>query len=188
MKIILASQSPRRKELLGRLVSEFTIQPADIDETPKLQEDPIAYVQRMATEKAAAVQEENEEALVIASDTTVVLGNEILGKPENDEDAKRMLRKFSGNTHDVYTAVVLSDGTQEEHILSHAAVTFYELTEEEIERYLATGDHRDKAGAYGIQSYAGAFVESISGDYYSIVGFPIGAVNQALKKWADILS
>lgn len=179
MKIVLASQSPRRKELLGRLVPAFSIQPADIDETPKLKEDPVAYVQRMAAEKAAAVQN-NEETLVIASDTTVVLGNEILGKPEDDEGAKRMLRKFSGTTHDVYTAVVITDGTQEECILSQASVTFYELTDEEIERYLATGDHRDKAGAYGIQSYAGAFVESISGDYYSIVGFPIGAVNQAL--------
>lgn len=182
MKIVLASQSPRRKELLGRLVPAFSIQPADIDETPKLKEDPVAYVQRMAAEKAAVVQN-NEETLVIASDTTVVLGNEILGKPEDDEEAKRMLRKFSGTTHDVYTAVVITDGTQEECILSQASVTFYELTDEEIERYLATGDHRDKAGAYGIQSYAGAFVESISGDYYSIVGFPIGAVNQALKKW-----
>ncbi|BBM14906.1 Maf family protein [Enterococcus mundtii] len=187
MKIVLASQSPRRKELLGRLVPAFSIQPADIDETPKLKEDPVAYVQRMAAEKAAVVQN-NEETLVIASDTTVVLGNEILGKPEDDEEAKRMLRKFSGTTHDVYTAVVITDGTQEECILSQASVTFYELTDEEIERYLATGDHRDKAGAYGIQSYAGAFVESISGDYYSIVGFPIGAVNQALKKWPDLLS
>ncbi len=187
MKIVLASQSPRRKELLGRLVPAFSIQPADIDETPKLKEDPVAYVQRMAAEKAAAVQN-NEETLVIASDTTVVLGNEILGKPEDDEEAKRMLRKFSGTTHDVYTAVVITDGTQEECILSQASVTFYELTDEEIERYLATGDHRDKAGAYGIQSYAGTFVESISGDYYSIVGFPIGAVNQALKKWPDLLS
>ncbi|MEQ6206775.1 Maf family protein [Enterococcus mundtii] len=187
MKIVLASQSPRRKELLGRLVPAFSIQPADIDETPKLKEDPVAYVQRMAAEKAAAVQN-NEETLVIASDTTVVLGNEILGKPEDDEEAKRMLRKFSGTTHDVYTAVVITDRTQEECILSQASVTFYELTDEEIERYLATGDHRDKAGAYGIQSYAGAFVESISGDYYSIVGFPIGAVNQALKKWPDLLS
>lgn len=187
MKIVLASQSPRRKELLGRLVPAFSIQPADIDETPKLKEDPVAYVQRMSAEKAAAVQN-NEETLVIASDTTVVLGNEILGKPEDDEEAKRMLRKFSGTTHDVYTAVVITDGTQEECILSQASVTFYELTDEEIERYLATGDHRDKAGAYGIQSYAGAFVESISGDYYSIVGFPIGAVNQALKKWPDLLS
>nr|WP_260697864.1 Maf family protein [Enterococcus mundtii] len=188
MKIVLASQSPRRKELLGRLVPAFSIQPADIDETPKPNEDPLAYVQRMAAEKAEAVQKESEETLVIASDTTVVLGNEILGKPEDDDEAKRMLRKFSGTTHDVYTAVVITDGTQEERILSQASVTFYELTDEEIERYLATGDHRDKAGAYGIQSYAGAFVESISGDYYSIVGFPIGAVNQALKKWPDLLS
>lgn len=188
MKIVLASQSPRRKELLGRLVPAFSIQPADIDETPKPNEDPLAYVQRMAVEKAEAVQKESEETLVIASDTTVVLGNEILGKPEDDDEAKRMLRKFSGTTHDVYTAVVITDGTQKEYILSHASVTFYELTDEEIERYLATGDHRDKAGAYGIQSYAGAFVESISGDYYSIVGFPIGAVNQALKKWPDLLS
>ncbi|EOT33695.1 Maf family protein [Enterococcus durans] len=184
MKVVLASQSPRRKELLGRLVSTFEVQPADIDETPFEGENPKQYVQRMALEKAKVVKSKQlPDTLIIASDTTVVLEDEIMGKPENEEEAQEMLRKLSGTTHDVYTAVVLTDHQKEEKILAHAAVTFYDLTDVEIAAYLATGDYADKAGAYGIQSLAGAFVKAIDGDYYSIVGFPIGAVNQALKKF-----
>ena len=176
MKVVLASQSPRRKELLGRLVSIFEVQPADIDETPFEGENPL--------EKAKVVKSKQlPDTLIIASDTTVVLEDEIMGKPENEEEAQEMLRKLSGTTHDVYTAVVLTDHQKEEKILAHAAVTFYDLTDVEIAAYLATGDYADKAGAYGIQSLAGAFVKAIDGDYYSIVGFPIGAVNQALKKF-----
>lgn len=184
MKIVLASQSPRRKELLGRLVSEFAIQPAAIDETPIMGEDPVTYVQRMAYEKAqAVVEQQTEQTLVIASDTTVVHRQQILGKPVNLADAKATLQSLSGETHQVYTAVVLKSKEREEKILAQAEVTFYPLTEQEIDTYLATGDYQDKAGSYGIQSFAGAFVKEIRGDYYSIVGFPIGAVNQSLKKF-----
>lgn len=183
MKVVLASQSPRRKELLGRLIPEFDIHPADIDETPLAAEDPKTYVQRMAAEKAAAVKKHYEaDVLVVASDTTVVFGQEILGKPENKKEAKDMLQKLSGTTHEVYTAVVLMKDSYEEALLTQAFVTFYPLTDADIENYLATGDYADKAGAYGIQSFAGAFVKEIKGDYYSIVGFPMGAVYQALKK------
>ncbi|PHL06875.1 Maf family protein [Enterococcus faecium] len=183
MKIVLASQSPRRKELLAHIVSEFEIEPADIDETPFPDEQPVDYVRRMAEEKARTVWEqvEKEDHLVIASDTTVVLNQEIMGKPEDLADAEFMLKKLSGETHTVYTAVVLKTKEREERILAEAHVTFYPLTDEEIKRYLETGDYADKAGAYGIQNAASVFVKEISGDYYSIVGFPIGAVNQALK-------
>lgn len=184
MKVVLASQSPRRKELLGRLISTFEIEPADIDETPFEGENPKQYVQRMAFEKANVVKSKQlPDTLVIASDTMVVLEDEILGKPESEAEAYEMLRKLSGTTHDVYTAVILTTHQEEEKILAHAAVTFYDLTDAEIATYLATGDYADKAGAYGIQSLAGTFVKAITGDYYSIVGFPIGAVNQALKKF-----
>ncbi|MGN8980930.1 Maf family protein [Enterococcus villorum] len=183
MKVVLASQSPRRKELLGRLLPEFEIHPADIDETPFDEEDPKKYVQRMAAEKAAIVKKRYKpDVLVIASDTTVVFEQEILGKPVDEKEAKAMLQKLSGATHEVYTAVMLTKGTHEEALLTQASVTFYPLTDVDIETYLATGDYADKAGAYGIQSFAGAFVKEIKGDYYSIVGFPIGAVYQALKK------
>ncbi|WP_165004119.1 MULTISPECIES: Maf family protein [unclassified Enterococcus] len=184
MKIILASQSPRRKELLAHIEPVFDIQPADIDETPYEGESPVDYVQRMAAEKAAAVWEHRaEEApLIIASDTTIVWNGEIMGKPKNQTEAEAMLKKLSGQTHKVYTAVMLKNSNQEETILAEAKVTFYPLTEAEISRYLATGDYADKAGAYGIQNAASVFVKEISGDYYSIVGFPVGAVNQALKK------
>ncbi len=184
MNVVLASQSPRRKELLGWLIPSFEVQPADIDETPLEGEDPKQYVKRMALEKARVIKDkQGSDALVIASDTTVVLEDEIMGKPVSKAEAKEMLRKLSGMTHDVYTAVVLTNHQKEEKIFAHAAVTFYDLTETEIDTYLATGDYADKAGAYGIQSLAGAFVKAINGDYYSIVGFPIGAVNQALKKF-----
>lgn len=184
MKIVLASQSPRRKELLGRLVSAFDVHPADIDETPFVQEKPKNYVERMATEKAKVVKHQyDNDVLVIASDTTVVFNDEIIGKPADEQEAKAILQKLSGKTHEVYTAVVLTKGDQEEKILAQAKVTFYPLTPKDIEAYLATGDYMDKAGAYGIQSFAGAFVKEIQGDYYSIVGFPIGAVYQGLKKF-----
>lgn len=184
MKVILASQSPHRKELLGWLIPEFEIQPATIDETPFEGEKPKQYVQRIAVEKAAIVKQKSAvDTLVIASDTIVTIGNEIMGKPTDQKAAKAMLKKLSGITHDVYTAVVLVKNQQEEKLLAHAAVTFYDLTDEEIETYLTTSNYTDKAGAYGIQSFAGAFVKEINGDYYSIVGFPVGAVKQALKKF-----
>ncbi len=141
MKIILASQSPRRKELLAHIVSEFEIEPADIDETPFPDELPVDYVRRMAEEKARTVweQKEKKDSLVIASDTTVVLNQEIMGKPEDMAEAEVMLKKLSGETHTVYTAVVLKTKEREERILAEAHVTFYPLTDEEINRYLETG-------------------------------------------------
>ena len=138
----------------------------------------------MATEKAKVVKHQyDNDVLVIASDTTVVFNDEIIGKPADEQEAKAILQKLSGKTHEVYTAVVLTKGDQEEKILAQAKVTFYPLTTKDIEAYLATGDYMDKAGAYGIQSFAGAFVKEIQGEYYSIVGFPIGAVYQGLKKF-----
>ncbi|MDH6363774.1 septum formation protein [Enterococcus sp. PF1-24] len=183
MEIILASQSPRRKELLARLVPEFTVMPADIDETVPAGITPVAYVEKMAAEKAAVVSETHPEALVIASDTIVVHQDKILGKPVSEVDAFQMLQGMSDATHTVYTAVVLQKGAHKEATLSSAEVTFYPLTTAEINAYLATGKYADKAGAYGIQEQASVFVKEIHGDYYSIVGFPIGKVNQMLKQF-----
>lgn len=183
MTIILASQSPRRQELLRWLIDDFSVQPADIDEEVKEQYAPIDYVMEMARQKAKVVADEHSEALVIASDTVVVLGEQILGKPKSREEAFGMLNSMSGGSHLVYTSVVIRKGDQVEEKLTSAKVMFYLLTEEEINRYLDSDDYKDKAGAYGIQNGAGVFVERIEGDYYSIVGFPVGAVNQMLKNF-----
>jgi MAF protein len=183
MTVILASQSPRRQELLHWLMADFNIQPADINEEVKDQYAPKDYVMEMARQKAAVVAAEHPEALVIASDTVVVLDEQILGKPKSREEAFGMLKSMSGGSHLVYTSVVIRQGDQLEEKLTSATVTFYPLTDAEINRYLDSDDYKDKAGAYGIQNGAGVFVEKIEGDYYSIVGFPVGAVNQMLKKF-----
>ncbi|MHC5247279.1 Maf family protein [Enterococcus sp. LJL90] len=183
MDIILASQSPRRRELLAWLVPAFSVMPADIDEEVKDQYAPVDYVKKMAADKAAVIASEHSDALVIASDTIVVIDNQILGKPVDRAAGFAMLRQLSGRTHDVYTAVTMRQGDKIFHELATAKVTFYELTDQEINRYLDTGDYADKAGAYGIQSLAGTFVQKIDGDYYSIVGFPIGVVQKMLNQF-----
>ena len=181
--IVLASQSPRRKELLAELVPSFQIQPADIDESVVFGEAPEEYVQRMAREKAAAVTACFPTDLVIASDTTVVVGQEIFGKPADEADARRMLQKMSGKTHWVHTAVVL----QRREKLVSAQVSFSLLTEQMITEYLKTGEYQDKAGGYGIQGAAKVFVEAIQGDFYTIVGFPVNTVAKLLKEFPEEL-
>lgn len=184
MTIILASQSPRRKELLQWLVDEFEIIPADIDETIQPSDEPKEYVLRMAKEKARVISRQHPESLVIASDTIVVNEHDILGKPTSREDARRMLQQMSGQTHDVYTAVVIH--SKEKHLeqIAAAQVTFFDLSEDEITRYLDKQEYQDKAGAYGIQGAAATFVQTIHGDYYAIVGFPVGVVHQMLKEFS----
>lgn len=183
--IILASQSPRRKELLAELVSEFAVIPADIDESVRPNETAIPYVQRMAAEKAAAIAQTYPEDLVIASDTTVVVGEEILGKPVDRKDARSMLRKMSGRTHWVHTAVVLQKGKQQREAVVSTEVVFRPLTDQEIDKYLVLDEYQDKAGAYGIQGEAKIFVSSINGDFYTIVGFPVATVYQLLQEFTE---
>jgi septum formation protein len=183
--IILASQSPRRKELLAELVPTFTVVPADIDESVRIGETPLAYVARMAAEKAAVVLPNHPNDLVIASDTTVTINGEILGKPVDRQDAYRMLRLMSGKKHWVHTAVYLQKGDQQCQTVVSAEVTFSPLTDEMIHRYLDLGEYADKAGAYGIQGAAKVFVEAINGDYYAIVGFPVNTVSHLLAEFPE---
>lgn len=183
MAIILASQSPRRKELLRYLVTDFLIEPADVDETIQPSDEPEDYVMRMAQAKAAKIAAHHPADIVIACDTIVVNQGEILGKPVDRKDGYRMLRALSGGVHQVFTALVIRQGGQITTALVPAEVTFFELTDEEIQNYLESGEYADKAGAYGIQGGASLFVKQIVGDYYSIVGFPVGVVNQLLKKF-----
>lgn len=181
MAIILASSSPRRKELLRKSVSSFNVMPADIDESVKEKETPRGYVARMAKEKAMTLANSFPADVVIGCDTTVVLGNSIMGKPQNDTEAKFMLRRLSNLTHQVLTSVYIKTPDRVYQKTEVVDVKFYKLEEADIDNYIKTGEHRDKAGAYSIQGQGALFVREIKGDYYSIVGFPIGFVNQVMK-------
>jgi len=180
--MILASASPRRKELLSFVTSHFTISPADIDETVNLDELPKDYVRRMAREKAKEIVKLYPNETVIGCDTTVVLDNDIMGKPIDEKDAYDMLEKLSGKTHSVMTAVcVITPEERYEHI-EEVEVVFYSLDKEDINGYIQSGEPMDKAGAYGIQGKASVFVKEIKGDYFSIVGLPVGYLNQLFKQ------
>lgn len=181
--LVLASGSPRRRELLGGLGLRFTVRAADIDETPRPDEEPAAYVLRLAEEKARAAVRPGE--LVLAADTTVVIDGEILGKPEDDADAVRMLRLLSGREHEVLTGVAVLDvpdgpeGAGAGRIasgISRSAVRMAALSPEEIAWYVGSGEPRDRAGAYAIQGLASLFVEAVSGNYSNVVGLPIPTV------------
>jgi septum formation protein len=180
LKIVLASRSPRRAELLAAAGIEFTVRAADIDETPLDGEDPYGYVLRVAIEKADAVQASDDET-VLAADTTVVLADEIMGKPKDAADAARMLRALSGNRHEVITAICLKQGDRVETDLSRTYVWFLPLSEAEIADYVASGEPMDKAGAYGIQGLASKFIDRIEGSYSNVVGLPMSLLYRALK-------
>ena len=186
MKLILASQSPRRKELLGLLGIPFTIQVPQADETMDPNDDPASQVMEVSQRKAWAVCA-GEKNVVIAADTIVVCDGEILGKPHSKEDACRMLSMLSGRSHLVMTGMTV---THDRHTLSCTEITevfFRELSQEEIMRYVESGEPMDKAGAYGIQGGAALFVEKIDGDYYNVMGLPVCRLTQMLKQMAPEL-
>ena len=178
--IILASASPRRRELLDQINVEYQVFPVDIDETPLAFESPLAYVQRVAAEKSAAcLAKHGNDVPVLAADTVVVLGDMILGKPKDQEDGLNMLRLLSGRTHHVYTALSLR-GSQHYQSVCCTQVSFRPLTEREILAYWQTGESLDKAGAYAIQGRGGLFVESITGSFSGVVGLPLFETAQLL--------
>ena len=182
MGVILASQSPRRKELMEKLNIPFTVRVADIDETADPTLSPREDVARLSRLKAKAIPHDPAD-IVIAADTIVVSGDRILGKPKDRQEAKQMLTMLSGNCHQVMTGLTVLRGDQ---ILTHTEVTdvyFRPLAESEIDAYVASGDCDDKAGAYGIQSGAAPFVEKISGDYYNVVGLPVCRLSLVLKEF-----
>ncbi|MBD3655290.1 MULTISPECIES: Maf family protein [Marinobacter] len=173
--IILASASPRRAELLRQMGLDFTVCPVDIDETPLPGELPAHYVERLAREKAVAGRQRTTvaDSLVIGSDTSVVLGEQILGKPDDEAMAADMLRRLSGHTHRVMTAVALAAADHCTARLVTTEVRFRELTDDEIHAYIASGEPMDKAGGYGIQGLGGIFVASLTGSYSAVVGLPL---------------
>ncbi|WP_409254366.1 Maf family protein [Bacillus sp. SCS-153A] len=180
--LILASGSPRRKELLQQIQLSFSIEVSNADETfaPELQ--PHEVVMELSKRKAVSVAAQHPESFVIGSDTVVVFNNEIMGKPSDSEHAKEMLRTLSGNTHSVYTGVAIVNNKKEKMFYKKTDVTFWELTEEEIETYTASGEPLDKAGGYGIQGIGAFLVKEIKGDYFSVVGLPISQVYRSLKE------
>lgn len=182
-RLVLASGSPRRRDLLGRLEIDFEVHPADIDESPRPDERPAAHVARLAVEKAEFVRDRlaDPDARVLAADTIVVVDDEILGKPVDVDDARRMLRRLSDHSHEVLTGVALAaTGRTTRHLVERTVVGFVELDEERIEAYLATGEPFDKAGAYAIQGGAGGFVNRIDGSFDNVVGLPMHRVTDLL--------
>ncbi len=170
--VILASASPRRQELLKKVFPKFEVIPADIDESVDKNIPPEKVAQYLAEKKAEHVGRKRPDALVIGSDTTVVLDDIILGKPKNEADAVNMLKLLSGKTHKVITGVSLFSHGKSRSFSETTFVTFHNLSDKQIAEYIKTGEWSDKAGAYGIQGKAGAFVEKINGDFDNVVGLP----------------
>jgi septum formation protein len=188
LKIYLASKSPRRKKLLEQINLKFEVITVEVDETQKPGEKPVNMVKRLAKEKLTAAKEIINEGIILTADTTVVLDQKVLGKPEDEKDALKILKKLSGRTHIVYTGFALCNTKLDKEIISYekTLVTFYKLSEDEILDYIKTGSPMDKAGAYGIQDDFGAvFVKKINGDYYNVVGLPLAKVYQSIKKIID---
>jgi septum formation protein len=192
MTLVLASASPRRRELLTQAGFAFEVRPAHIPEDPLPGEDPIAYVVRLARQKAEKVyrdfgQPESGDTApyaitVLGADTTVTLDGQILGKPEDPTDAARMLRMLSGRTHRVITGVAVVNAQRTEVAAEVTAVQFLTLSDEEIAAYIATGEPMDKAGAYAIQGRAAKWIPRIVGDYFNVVGLPLALVSQLLSE------
>lgn len=195
--IYLASKSPRRKELLRQIgvpfellpLREFPVERRDVDESPLPGEVPVDYVKRIARMKAEAaarimLSRRLPQRLVLAADTTVTLDGEIFAKPTDAADAARMLKRFSGTTHQVLTAVAISDGRELKELLSTSDVTFRKLTDAEVLAYVATGEPLDKAGAYGLQGRAAVFVSHLSGSFSSVIGLPLAETWSLLNDFA----
>jgi len=184
-QLVLASASPRRKELLDQIGVSYLVHPVDIDETPKDREVALDYVCRVAAEKSAACVSELTCSLpVLAADTSVVIDGHILGKPKNREHAMTMLNQLSGKKHSVYSAISLRSQRENKHFqaLSKTEVQFRKISTEEIQSYWDTGEPKGKAGAYAIQGLASVFVESIKGSFSGVVGLPLFETAALLSK------
>ena len=180
--VILASASPRRRELLTLVGIAHRVRPADIDETVGANELPEPHAQRLASEKAAVIARDHPHELVIAADTIVVLDGEILGKPRGDDDAKSMLARLSGRTHTVVTAIACALDGRSASAVETVQVTFRDLTPEEIDAYVETREPMDKAGSYGIQGYGATIVRRIDGDYFAVMGLSLVRLVELMKE------
>ena len=181
-RIVLASGSPRRRQLLDMIGITHEVAAADIDESVRPGEAPRAYAERVAREKGSGVAARAPEAVVVSADTIVVIDGEVLGKPANEADAARMLRQLSGRRHVVYTAVAVTRAGKAESGVEEVDVTFRELSEVDIATYIATGEPMDKAGAYGIQGFGATIVRRIEGDYFAVMGLALGLLVRLLAR------
>ncbi len=181
-RVLLASQSPRRRELLTLIGIAHEVRPMDIDESVLPGEHPAPHAERLARAKADALARDEPAALVIAADTIVVIDGDILGKPRNAEEARTMLRRLSGRVHTVFTAMAVARGAQIASVVEEVEVEFRPLDDDEIARYVATGEPLDKAGAYGIQGYGATIVRRIHGDYFAVMGLSLVALVALLAR------
>ena len=181
-RLILASASPRRRDLLTQAGLTFDVIPANIDESRHPNEPPAAYVQRLALEKAKAIAALHPSSYVLGADTTVVLDNEILNKPTDLADAARMLRSLANRSHQVHTGIAVATSTTSRSHVETTTVFVSAIPEAELAYYLTTNDSLDKAGAYGIQGYAARWITRIEGDFFNVMGLPIAATIRLLRK------
>lgn len=180
--MILASQSPRRKELLGFISSDFKVIPAVGEERVPEGASPEETVLQLSRQKAEEIYKDHKNEMIIAADTIVTIDGEILGKPRDEQNAAKMLRKLSGRVHSVFTGVcVIFEDGRIQNFVEETKVEFYELTDDEINAYIATGDPMDKAGAYGIQEKGASNIKGIVGDFYNVMGLPVGRLARILR-------
>ncbi len=186
-RIVLASTSPRRREMLAMLRIDVEVRPSNVSEDARAGEPPLELASRLACEKAVAISTQAPDTFVIGADTIVVVDGQVLGKPEDDAEAASMLRRLAGRWHEVVTAVALvCDGSVLEVIAPATRVLFRAMDEETIRRYVASGDGRDKAGAYGVQGIAAGLVERIDGSYTNVVGLPAAETILLLERHGAI--
>ena len=172
-RVVLASGSPRRRELLNLIGISHELRPANIDETMRPREAPRRHAERLAREKASAIAVGDPDLITIGADTVVVINRKVLGKPSDTADAARMLGMLSGREHTVITAVAVARGGELRSAIEEVRVRFRRLRDDEIEAYIATGEPMDKAGAYGIQGFGATIVERVEGDYFAVMGLPL---------------
>lgn len=184
LKVVLASASPRRKELIKLIFEDFTVLPAECDETLPdgiCAKEAVEYLSKIKNDATKSLL--NGEELVISADTVVAVDGEILGKPLDKEDARRMIKLLSGRVHQVYTGITLSQGEKIHTFSEKTDVEFLSLSEQEIEDYINTSEPYDKAGAYGIQGKASLLIKGINGDYFNVVGLPVARLNRELSQF-----
>src|SRR4051812_34951813 len=181
-RVVLASSSPRRRQLLDLIGIPHEVRPANIDETMRPREVPRRHAERLAREKATVIATRDPDLITIGADTVVVINRQVLGKPRNEAEAVHMLSQLSGREHTVITAVAVARGKKLRSAIEEVRVKFRRLREDEIAAYVATGEPMDKAGAYGIQGYGATIVERIDGDYFAVMGLPLQLLVRVLRE------
>jgi len=180
-RVVLASASPRRRQLLDLIGIAHEVKPANIDETMRAGEAPRRHAERLAREKATKIATRDPDLITIGADTVVVINRKVLGKPRDVAEAVQMLSQLSGREHTVITAVAVARGKKLRSAIEEVRVKFRRLREDEIEAYVATGEPMDKAGAYGIQGYGATIVECINGDYFAVMGLPLARLTALMR-------